>query len=454
MIDRRRLLATGLVAGGLTGAPSWASAGARPFMPQSPVLPGPVTPAGPLAFPGALGWAAQTPGGRGGRIIRVSNLEARGPGSLRAAVEAEGPRIVVFEVGGIIDLGGDSLTIRNSYLTLAGQTAPEPGVTLIRGGLSVRGHDIVIRHIRVRPGANGQPPRSGWEVDGLSTTGAFNVIVDQCSFSWATDENLSASGPRFEGGETVEAWRQHTSRRITLSRNIVAEGLSNSSHAKGEHSKGTLIHDNATDILIVGNLYAHDYERNQLFKGGVHAVSANNLIYDPGNRCMHYALNASEWVGRPWETGQLSIVGNVVRGGASTRSDLPFLIVEGQGDLDLFAHDNPAFHADGRPMQEIGIISDRDPVIRRLEHPPHWPEGFRVRPSSEVAAWVMAEAGARPWARDRVDQRILDQVRTGTGRIIDDEAEVGGYPQVTSVESPFVEQDWDLSSMEYRGPAR
>jgi hypothetical protein len=405
---------------------------------------------GQPAFSGAMGWAASTPGGRGGRIVRVTSLAGEGSGSLRAALEDGGPRIVVFEVGGVIDLNGEDIRVQTPFLTIAGQTAPEPGITVIRGGISIRTHDVIVRHIRIRPGANGAAPKSGWEADGLTTSGGWNVIVDQCSFSWATDENLSASGPRFNGGDTVEQWRQNTSRRITFSRNIVAEGLSHSSHAKGEHSKGTLIHDNATQVLIVGNLYAHDYERNQLFKGGAHAVTANNLIYDPGNRCMHYALNAEEWVGHPWEAGRLSIVGNVTRGGPSTRADLPFLIVEGQGDLDLFANDNPARHADGRPMQEIGIISDRDPKIIRLERSPHWPAGFRARPSGEVEAWVFAEAGARPWARDATDQRILQQVRDGTGRIIDDEKEVGGYPIVTPTRRAFVEADWDLATMTRR----
>lgn len=405
---------------------------------------------GQPAFAGAMGWAASTPGGRGGRIVRVTTLAGEGPGSLREALEAGGPRLVVFEVGGVIDLNGHDIRMQTPFLTIAGQTAPEPGITLIRGGIGIRTHDVIVRHIRVRPGANGASPRSGWEMDGLTTSGGWNVIVDQCSFSWATDENLSASGPRFDGGDRAEQWRQNTSRRITFSRNIVAEGLSHSSHAKGEHSKGTLIHDNATEVLIVGNLYAHDYERNQLFKGGAHAVTANNLIYDPGNRCMHYALNASEWVGHPWEAGQLSIVGNVTRGGPSTRADLPFLIVEGQGDLDLYAIDNPARHADGRPMQEIGIISDREPNITRLERSPHWPAGFHARPSGEVEAWVFAEAGARPWARDAIDRRILQQVRDGTGRIIDDEKAVGGYPTPTSTQAAFVEADWDLATMTRR----
>ena len=427
MIDRRRLLLTAAAVG---------------------ALPLPVLAEGEgLAFPGALGWAAATPGGRGGRIIRVTNLAGEGPGSLRAALEAEGPRIVVFEVGGVIDLQRRDIRVANPFLTIAGQTAPEPGITLIRGGISLRTHDVIVRHLRIRPGADGAAAKSGWEVDGLTTSGAHDVIVDQCSFSWATDENLSASGPRFDGGDRVEQWRQHTSRRITFSRNIVSEGLSNASHAKGEHSKGTLIHDNATQVLIVGNLYAHDYERNQLFKGGVHAVSANNLIYNPGNRCMHYALNASEWGDHPWEVGQLSIIGNVTRGGPSTRADLPFLIVEGQGDLDLYAIDNPARHADGRTMQEVGIISDREPKITRLSASPHWPTGFRARPSDQVEAWVFAEAGARPWAHDATDRRVLEEVRTGTGRIIDDEREVGGYPVMAETHGPFVEADWDLVTL-------
>jgi hypothetical protein len=331
-------------------------------------------------------------------------------------------------VGGAIDLARKSLSIREPFVTIDGASAPSPGITLIRGGISVSAHDVVIRHIRVRAGADGAPPKSGWEVDGLSTSAAHDVIVDHCSFAWATDENLSASGPRFAGGDTVEAWRQHTSRRISFTYNIVAEGLSHSSHAKGEHSKGSLIHDNVTEVLIAGNLYAHNHERNQLFKGGAHALSANNLIYDPGNRCMHYALNEEEWIGHEWTVGRLAIVGNVVRGGASTRKDLPFLILEGQGDLELFARDNRYTHADGRPMAALGIISSRNPRLIPLPRPPFWPEGFKARPAREVEAWVLAEAGARPWDRDAVDRRIVAEVRTGKGRVIDDEREVGGYP--------------------------
>ncbi len=376
----------------------------------------------------SAGWAS-TKGGEGGRVIRVTTLAPDGPGSFRAAVEASGPRRVVFDVAGVIDLARKSIRIREPFLTVAGETAPSPGITFIRGGIQVQSHDVVLRHLRVRAGRDGAPDRSGWEVDGITCWKAHDVVVDHCSIAWATDENLSASGPRFEGGDTVQAWRNGTSRRITFSNNIVAEGLSHASHVKGEHSKGTLIHDNAAEVLIVGNLYAHNLERNQLFKGAVHAVSANNLVYDPGTRAMHYALNAPEWEGRAWQVGQLALVGNIVKGGASTRPDLPFLIVEGQGDLDLYARDNRATYADGRPMPELRVLPTTPlPTVRRLERAPLWPKGFKPLPAAKVEANVLATAGARPWDRDAIDQRILRQVKTGAGRVIDDEREVGGYP--------------------------
>lgn len=382
--------------------------------------------------PGAferLGWAAGTPGGDGGQVIRVTTLAGDGPGSFRAAVTAKGPRTVVFDVAGVVDLGRKSIKIVEPFLTIAGETAPSPGVTLIKGSLAIETHDVIIRHLRVRAGRDGAPARSGWEVDGITCWKARDVIVDHCSISWATDENLSASGPRFTGGEDPKGWQEGTSHRITFSNNIVAEGLSNASHVKGEHSKGSLIHDNATGVLIVGNLYAHNRERNQLFKGAVEAVSANNLIYDPGTRAMHYALNASEWTGHTWRNGRLALVGNVVKGGTSTDLRLPFLIVEGQGDLDLYVHDNLANYADGRPMPPSRVIPTEPlPKINLLDKPPVWPEGLEAIPAWRVEAKVLLNAGARPWDRDAVDRRIVQDVRHGTGRVIDDEKDVGGYP--------------------------
>ena len=136
--------------------------------------------------PGALdvkGWAADTRGGAGGTIVRVTNLNASGQGSFAQAVSGEGARIVVFEVGGVIDLQGATLRITEPFITIAGQTAPHPGITFVRGGLAVATHDVIIQHIAVRPGENGRAKKSGWDVDGLSASGAYNLIVDHCSFS-------------------------------------------------------------------------------------------------------------------------------------------------------------------------------------------------------------------------------------------------------------------------------
>ena len=205
------------------------------------------------------------------------------------------PRIIVFEVGGVIDLDLRTLRITSPNVTIAGQTAPSPGITLIRGGIDVATHDVILQHIRVRPGEAGQAKGGTWGEDAFSTqVGAHDVIVDHCTFTWATDENLSASGPRFTGSTPAD-WREGTSHRITFSHNIIAEGLANSSHPKFEHSKGSLIHDNVTDILIYANLYAHNVERSPLFKGGVRGAIVNNFIYNPGTRAVHYNLQPLEW---------------------------------------------------------------------------------------------------------------------------------------------------------------
>lgn len=422
----------------------------RTFLGSAVVMIGSPALAAPLAFPGAQGWAARTPGGRGGRILKVTTLAADGPGSFRNAVAAKGPRIVVFEVGGVIDLALRNIKITEPYLTIAGQTAPSPGVTFIKGGLTIATHDVIVRHIRVRPGEAGAAKQSGWEADALACDRAQDVIVDHCSLTWATDENLSASGPRFQG-ETPEAWRAATARRITFSGNLVAEGLSNSTHAKGEHSKGTLIHDNASEVLIVGNLYAHNRERNPLFKGGAEGAVVNNLIYDPGKRAVHYNLHAGEWTGRPFRTGRLSLVGNVVQAGPSTGPEVAVFMLGGEGDLERYAVDNLALDRAGAPLPAFGRFGKGAPQLVDLAEPPVWPAGLRATPASAVKAAVLKDAGARPWDRDAVDARILRQAATGTGRIIDAETEVGGYPAYPETRRPFAAADWNLDDVTPRG---
>ena len=412
--------------------------------------------AAPLAFPGAVGWAASTQGGRGGRIVKVTTLESDGEGSLRAALAVAEPRIIVFEVGGVIDLKRQTLRITEPNVTIAGQTAPSPGITLIQGGIDVLTHDVVLQHLRVRPGEAGQPKGENggnWGEDAFSSQGgASNVIVDHCTFTWATDENLSASGPRFTGA-APDDWRRGTSHRITFSHNIIAEGLADSSHPKFEHSKGSLIHDNVTDILIYGNLYAHDVERSPLFKGGVRGTIVNNFIYNPGTRAVHYNLQPLEWGDVPYANGRMTAVGNVLRAGPDTHADMAFLMIGGAGDLDYHGRDNVAVDRLGRPLPMFGRYTTG--AARIIEHaePLDWPAGLTALPPVEVERWVLANVGARPWDRDPHDTRILADVTEGRGKIIDSEIEVGGYPRVTPTRRAFDPELWDLATMAPRSPA-
>ncbi len=400
-----------------------------------------------LAFPGAVGWGAATPGGRGGKIIRVTTLDADGPGSFKAAIEAKGPRIVVFEVGGVIDMKRKVLDIREPFLTIAGQTAPSPGITIIRGGINVMANDVVIRHIRVRTGADGQAKRSGWEADAMNTVSAHRVIVDHCSLSWAVDENMSAAGPRFNGRNAAE-WRNGTSRDITFSYNAAYEGLAESSHPKGEHSKGSLVHDNVTNILFYRNVWASNLERSPLFKGGVHGAIVNNVIFNPGQKAVHYNLMALEWLDRPYEVGKMSVVGNVMRGGPSTVEGLPFMMLGGDGDVEYYGKDNVAVDKNGKELPMFGRYGHTKAKLIQVSQPPTWPAGLPVLPSGEVETHVMSRVGARPWDRDDDDNRVLFFIPEGRGQIINDEKDVSEYPRQKETRAPFVEAEWDLATME------
>jgi pectate lyase len=409
--------------------------------------------AAPLpAFPGAQGWARNTPGGRGGRIVRVTTLADTGPGSFREAVATKGPKIIVFEVAGTIDLNRRDVRIDEPFVTVAGQTSPNPGVTFIRGGFDVATHDVVIQHIRVRPGDAGQKRLSGWEVDSISAgAGAYDVIVDHCTFMWGTDENMSASGPRFVGA-TPDDWRKAVSHRVTFSNNLMAEGLRASSHSKGEHSKGSLIHDNVSEILFVNNLWSSHMERHPLIKGGGRIVEVNNLIYNPGHFAVHYYLAPQEWRGKPYQNGQLALVGNVMRGGPDTEPGLALLMVGGSGDLDLFADDNIVVDQRGNALPLMGRYTTSRMKVNQAKVPPLWPEGLKAMPAWQVQDHVLANAGARPWQRDPTDFRIVSDVIEGRSEVIDSQDEVGGYPQVKEVRRAFDPAEWDMRFMTPRDP--
>jgi hypothetical protein len=369
-----------------------ASAATVFLTPRIPAANNPTTTTAPAipAWETPPGWA-DTRGGDGGKVFRVTTLATRGAGSLAEALAVDGPRVIEFGVAGLIDLGGKSLSVVEPYLTIAGETAPSPGITLWNGGMNINTHDVIVRHIRIRPGAGSRAKKSGWEVDGLATGGgAHDVIVDHCSLTWSTDENLSASGPRFSGA-TPDDWRKNTSHRITFNQCIVAEGLHDSTHAKGPHSMGSLIHDNTSDIAIIGNLYLSNNARNPLFKGGARGAVVINLIQNPGNRAVTYGLVALEWVGHEWLRGAMVVVGNVARKGPSTAAEIAFLDV--RGPCDVFLEDNLFFDMAGKPLPitplvreaQVGAqITEARQDLRLVDTPMFWPTRLKARPAAET----------------------------------------------------------------------
>lgn len=390
--------------------------------------------------------ADPTEGGAGGRIIRVTTLAKDGPGSLAEALAAKGPRIIVFEVGGAIDMERSTLSVTEPFVTIAGQTAPSPGITIMRGGIDVKTHDVKLQHLRVLTGVDGQPKLSGWEADAFSTASAHNVVIENCSFMWAIDENMSASGPRFTG-DTVEEWRAGTSHDIVFRLNLAAEGLADASHPKGEHSKGSLVHDNTTGIVFDRNIWAHNVERSPLVKGGAQVLMVNNMIYNPKHRAVHYNLMDLEWAGHQPVTGEITAVGNVFRGGNDTDEGLPFLMLGGVGDLAFYGKDNRAVDRHGNPLPMFGRYGETAAKLIEADKPLASLDGYDIMPSGEVETTLLATAGARPWDRGVEEIRVLFFIAEGRGDIIDDEAVVGGYPEIEPTAAPFRESDWNLDTM-------
>lgn len=379
-----------------------------------------------MQFPGC---GADNPGGRGGRVIKVTTLATAGPGSLRAALDASGPRIIVFEVGGTIDWRHQAVQLQHGQVTLAGETAPAPGITVIRGSLAVAAADVIIRHFSIRLGDGGDLKQDKWEDDSMGAVGpaARRVLFDHCSTSWSIDENLSVSGPRVENG---------TAAFVTLRNCIVAEGLDESTHPKGPHSKGTLIHDFVHDVAIVGCLYAHNYNRNPMLKPNTRVFMANNLIYDPVSGAIHFAYVPLEYkvIPHAMDPGQLTAVGNVMRLGPYSPPQLqmfsgtpgapPATGLLYETDSRIYSRKG-ALLWDGAHGHAYHLLS---PQVKRMARPMLWPEGFAPLPGAATEAYVLKNAGSRPRERNGEDRRILADYAARRGAILDSQDEVGGYP--------------------------
>lgn len=382
--------------------------------------PQPETPSSIPAFPSAEGYGANSAGGRGGRVIEVSNLSDTGPGSLRSALEAEGPRIVVFRVGGTIELLS-SIEIEHPYITIAGQTAPGGGITIknhpsnTRSPIRIKTHDVIMRYIRSRSGPSS---RQSDILDAITIDPGFNIIIDHCSFSWATDEV-------FQSGRTHD---------MTVQWNIISEGLSNSTHPKGEHSKGLHVRDKDSDhITIHHNLLAHNFGRNADINTTGKVDFVNNVVYNAGR----WWLEFKDKFGEP----RVNIIGNYFKHGSDSNDDFEVYYYKNTGlRPQIYVKGNIGLYRPANNLPEYLVVrEDSRQFIVDTPFP-----SLPINTSSAFDAYtqVLTKAGATRPMRDAVDERIVNDVINGTGKIIDSPAEVGGWPEL-ALGTPPIDTDHD-----------
>ena len=366
------------------------------------------------AFPGAEGAGAFTKGGRGGRVLAVTTLadylpgrEAIIPGSLRSVIDAKGPRIVVFRVSGNIDLK-DELVVREPFLTIAGQTAPGDGVCLRGSSLVIDAPEVVVRYLRVRPGDIQQR-----ELDSISCS-AHQVILDHCSASWGIDETISTNGD---------------SANVTVQWCMITESLNHSVHHKGSHGYGSLI-SGPGEITYHHNVYAYHRSRSPR-PGDVLLDFRNNLIFGWGDRAGYSGD----------ENLQMNYIGNFLRPlEYSKRADVAF----SPGGLSerLYVEGNVLAGTEARTKNNWLLIRPPDGVEaslaeRTLRVSHAFPTSHVTTESAEQAyERILENAGATRPVRDAVDKRVMHQIQTGKGTLIDSQADVGGWPDLAPGEPP------------------
>ena len=346
------------------------------------------TPAALPAFPGAEGFGAAARGGRGGRVIKVTNLRTSGRGSLQAACQAAGPRIVVFDVSGVIPGG---VTITSGRLTIAGQTAPGAGIT-IEGILATKYridppcNDIIIRHLRVRP----RPARRKTATaDCLQITNVDRLIIDHVSCSWGSDENMDLCG----------------------SSNVTVQWCSNEEsdprgHVKGQHNYGMIIgYTDRGDVTVHHNLFAHHQKRAPLI--GCDIVDhRNNVIY---NMLLPFIFHPTTMNRRrPGQPFRFNLVANTFLSGPNVHHHMkgrPF-------DKLLYNRPNTHLYARGNTCSWLPAgqaTSTAQPLADTA-----WPAPpVKTQTAQASRDLVLAHAGCFP--RDVVSKRTIAEVRAGTG---------------------------------------
>lgn len=379
-------------------------------------------------FPGAVGYGIDTPAGRGGEVYKVTNLNASGPGSLEECTSASGPRVCIFEVSGVIKLSSD-LVINKPYITVAGQTAPSPGIMLRGAGIVVNStHDVLIQHLSIGAGDDVSGPDVK-DRDSAKVVGStHHVVFDHISFYWSTDETVSvwAFAPEAQISD------------VTFSNCIIAEGLHEPSINPTHTSKGLIVgHERGskqpTNIAIVKNLFAHNLERNPFTTS---AFIANNLVYNWSWQAIDIRGNY-----QAFGTAQASVVGNVFEDGSDTdiRRE-PILLRELNSDSEIYVSDNDArwLTDEDQWADLVASTGGTDLGDVRSDSPPLWPTGYIAQNSGVVKYSVLASVGSRPADRDATDRRIISNVIHGIGRLINcvgncvsgDTQVPGGWPSL------------------------
>lgn len=379
------------------------------------------TPAAAIdAFPGADGFGRGARGGRDGRIIAVTTLADGGPGSLRACIDAQGPRTCIFRVGGLIRFTTTRPIITNPFLTIAGQTAPGGGITLAHAGGKVgltplvvkRTHDIVIRHIRVRTDRRGDNRASN---SGIIIEHSRDVIIDHVSTAWALDENIGGHG---------------SNDRITISGSIFAEGIP-------RHDKCALLASHPPGpqrFSFVRNLCAHNGDRNPdvNFPPGSCIDVINNVLY-----------NARSQFTEVWESfggTPVNIVGNYYRRGPNTVAVIAAIqrqTVKSTGRARIYAAGNllDGAIADTAPGTGIAVVGQSVCA-----------SATAARPAATAYVDVLASSGAFP--RDAIDRRIIDEVRLRRGAIRSEPGVIPGIARGVAepdTDGDGMPDDWERS---------
>ena len=363
------------------------------------------------AFPGAEGGGMYTAGGRGGKVLVVTNLNDDGPGSFRWACEQGGARIIVFNVSGIIWLK-TPIILRAPYVTIAGQTAPGDGVCIAGQSFQVNTHDVIVRHMRFRRGAT----NVWYREDSFGGNPVGNIMIDHCSCEWGLDENISFYRHMFDMGDGKPSRKEPTV-NVTIQNTISAKGLDTYNHAFGSTIGG----ENTT---FMRNLWADNTGRNPSIGWGGVFNFVNNVIYN--------------WVHRTADGGEFSTMSNFINNyykpGPLTPKDSPvgYRIVKSESrSQKLFPYAQYGrVYAIGNIMEgnervtkdnwDGGIqTSDKDGKLNPDElalmksNEPFPMAHMTILPSEKTFDYVLENVGATLPTRDIVDERIINEVRTG-----------------------------------------